>query len=369
MQVSRINIKDTFFIILLVMLGLVLLRVFAPFMDIIVIALIVVQLFYPIFKYTYYFSQSKGFASILSTILVFVFVFIPLLAIIILATTEVVNLVQQLAPNGEASEVVSQLEEKLRPTIQEMNNILLRLKDLGLTQQTEVNLPQIVNDLATRLQDLVLPVGTAIVSGAINVLFYLFLLTLSILYLFVDFDRLPQFLTRFSPLDNRIDKILITKFTETTRAVIIGNFLVAFAQATAVIVPMIIMQVGAPVLLWISMVLLSLVPVGAGLIFAPVGALLIISGRVAEGTFLIVYGAIIINVVDAALRPRLMKGKVQLHPLIIIFSVIGGISAFGPIGIIYGPLIAVFFTSLIEVYNLQFNKYDQPDAKSAVESA
>lgn len=335
------------------------LRIFSPFLDVLVVALIVVQLFYPIYTFLYKLIRSKGIASALSTVLVFIFVFLPLFTITLLVTAEILNLVQQFAPDGSSgtSDLINSLEELLRPIIQDVNNLLARLKDLGITESSEVDLQQIASDAVGRLQDFVIPLTSSIISGTVNVLFYLFLLTLSIIYLFVDFDKIPTFVSRFSPLDDRIDKLLITKFMETSRAVIIGNFFVAMAQATAVLIPMLLMQIGAPALLWISMAILSLIPVGAGLVFFPVGILLAFSGRAVEGLFLIIYGGVIINVVDAALRPRLMKGKVQLHPLIVILSVIGGITAFGPLGLIYGPLIAVFFTSLMEVYNHQFLKY------------
>lgn len=359
MQISNINVKDAFFIILLVALGGVMLKIFSPFLDVLVVALIVVQLFYPIYNLIYRVLKSKGIASGLSTILVYIFVFIPLFVITLLVTAEILSLVQQFAPDGSAnsSDLINKLESMLRPTVQEVNNILGRLYDAGITQTAQIDLQQTARDVLTRLQDIVIPLTSSLISGTVNVLFYIFLLTLSIIYLFIDFDKLPKFLSRFSPLDDHIDKLLINKFMETSRAVIIGNFFVAMAQATAVLIPMLIMQIGAPALLWIIMVILSLVPVGSGLIFIPLGILLALSGRVAEGLFLIVYGAIIINVVDAALRPRLMKGKVQLHPLIVILSVIGGVAGFGPLGLIYGPLIAVFFTSLMEVYNQQFLKY------------
>lgn len=243
------------------------------------------------------------------------------------------------------------------------------MKDAGITESSEIDIQQIARDAVNGLKDIVVPLTTGLISGTVSVLFYIFLLTLSIIYLFIDFDKLPNFLSRFSPLDDKIDKLLITKFMETSRAVIIGNFFVAMAQATAVLIPMLLMQIGAPALLWIIMVILSLVPVGSGLIFVPLGILLALSGRAAEGLFLIVYGGIIINVVDATLRPRLMKGAVQLHPLIVILSVIGGIAGFGPLGLIYGPLIAVFFTSLMEVYNQQFLKYGKaPEAVLAEQS-
>lgn len=371
MQISSINIKDAFFIILLVLLGGVMLRIFSPFLDVLVVALIVVQLFYPIYKLLHKFIRNKGISSAISTILVYLFVFLPLFAITLLVTAEILNLVQQFAPEGSAgsSDLLLRLEEMLRPTVQEVNKILTQLKDAGITESSEIDIQQIARDAVNGLKDIVVPLTTGLISGTVSVLFYIFLLTLSIIYLFIDFDKLPNFLSRFSPLDDKIDKLLITKFMETSRAVIIGNFFVAMAQATAVLIPMLLMQIGAPALLWIIMVILSLVPVGSGLIFVPLGILLALSGRAAEGLFLIVYGGIIINVVDATLRPRLMKGAVQLHPLIVILSVIGGIAGFGPLGLIYGPLIAVFFTSLMEVYNQQFLKYGKaPEAVLAEQS-
>lgn len=359
MQLKQIDIKATFFIALLLVLFTVLLRVFTPFLDIIVVALVVVQLFYPVYKLLYNVIQSKGLASAFSTILVYLFVLIPITLVITFAVSEVINFAQQIAPTNteEANQLVETLQKSFTPAIDELNGTLNKLKDLGLVDEdASLDFDQALGDLSTRIQESIVPVVTGVISGALNVLFYLFLLTLALIYLFIDFDRLPKFFMKFSPLDNRIDRVLLTKFTDTTRAVITGTFFVAMAQASVVIIPMVIMGIGAPVLLWVLMVILSLIPVGAGLIFIPIGLLLIIAGRPAEGIFLIVYGAIAINVVDAALRPRIMKGKVQLHPLIIIFSVIGGISAFGVMGILYGPLIAVLFTTLMEIYNNEFNK-------------
>ncbi len=102
---------------------------------------------------------------------------------------------------------------------------------------------------------------------------------------------------------------------------------------------------GAPVLLWLIMVILSLVPIGSGLVWFPVGIFMIANGQTVEGIALIIYSGVIINVIDALLRPIVMKEQTNLHPLVILFSVLGGIAVFGPIGVLYGPLISVFFTS------------------------
>ena len=74
------------------------------------------------------------------------------------------------------------------------------------------------------------------------------------------------------------------------------------------------------------------IPVGSGLVWAPIGIIMIIQGTPASifsGIFLIVYSAIIINVLDSFLRPKLIKSDVNLHPLVTILSVIGGVGLFG----------------------------------------
>ena len=122
-----------------------------------------------------------------------------------------------------------------------------------------------------------------------------------------------------------------------------------------------LMGIGAPVLLWLIMVLLSIVPIGSGLVWAPVGIAVIIGGissgnttQIILGVLLIVYSAIIINVIDTTFRPRLMHGAVNIHPLAAVFSVLGGIAAFGILGILYGPVLFVLFLTMVELYRKNF---------------
>jgi len=199
-------------------------------------------------------------------------------------------------------------------------------------------------------------------------LFATFILILCLIYMFPAYEKLPKIFARFSPLDTKYDDLIYSKFINTLKGTINGTFVVAIAQATAVIIPMIFMGVGAPVLLWIIMLILSIVPVGSGLVWAPVGVIMIIQGianqtpgGVLAGIFLIVYGAIIINVVDSILRPRLIKSEVNIHPLVTILSVIGGIGLFGFFGILYGPLIVVIFMTILDIYKTNYLNQPEPD--------
>ncbi|MCA9379024.1 AI-2E family transporter [Candidatus Dojkabacteria bacterium] len=381
---KSVDVKGLFFIAFLVLLGALILRVFSPFLDIIVVALVIVELFHPIYDGVLGLIKHTGLSSLITTLVVVVFVFIPLLFISTLATGEVAGLITQITddPGFSSSQVLTDLENNVQPLIDQLNNFFSGIEKLGLSSeaqstvtsdsstlvetatpiknQTEnksntISLGSLVSSALTNILGVLGPLTTSVISGAISTITFIFLLIITLAYLFGDYHRLPNFINRVSPLDDKLDTLLFNKFRDTTRAVIIGNFLVAMAQATAVIIPMVMMNIGAPVLLWLLMVILSLIPVGSGLVFIPTGVVLAISGRPVEGIFLIIYGAIIINVIDALLRPRLLKGKVHLHPIIIIFSVIGGIIMYGPLGILYGPLLAVFFTSMMEVYNSHFS--------------
>ena len=181
----------------------------------------------------------------------------------------------------------------------------------------------------------------------------------TMLYLFVDFKKIGAGLKRISPLPDDLDEVFAQKFRDTAKAVIKGTFVIAFLQATAVGVVMKIMNIEPLILWWVIMLILSIIPVGSGLIWFPLGLVLIFSGRVAEGIFLIVYSAIIINVIDTSFRPRLIKEGTNLHPILALFSALGGLAVFGLIGLIYGPLITVFFVTAMEIYHKRYQSLEE----------
>jgi predicted PurR-regulated permease PerM len=256
-------------------------------------------------------------------------------------------------PQLNVSPAVGRIQNNLHGIIDGINSSFSSL-GLGIVL-LKPDLGSLGYELLSGIQSNLLPLVSNLVSLSLNALFMGFLFVITLLYLFTEYDKLPRLISRISPLDDDLDHLLFNKFTETTRAVIIGNFLVAIAQASAVSGMLLILGVGAPVLLWVLMVILSLVPIGSGLVWLPVGIGLALSGNPLAGVLLIVYSAIIINVIDTSLRPQLLRGTLRLHPLVIIFSALGGIGMFGPLGILYGPLIAVFFTSLMDVYTTRYS--------------
>jgi predicted PurR-regulated permease PerM len=98
------------------------------------------------------------------------------------------------------------------------------------------------------------------------------------------------------------------------------------------------------------MAFLSFIPVGGtALIWLPASILLFIQGAIAKGFILLGFG-FIISMVDNLLRPFFISSRTNIHPLLLFFAVLGGVDAFGLIGLVAGPLIVTLFLTLIEIY-------------------
>jgi predicted PurR-regulated permease PerM len=363
LQLRTLDIKSFFFILLLVLLGGLLFNIVAPFLNIIIISLIIAQIFMPLYRFVHQKTKLAGLASLVSVFSSILLVVLPLIFIGIAIVAELGN---------AFANVTAFLQDTPRveaALIESVNSINDRLDSLGMSYQVE--LPdraelrqQLDKAVEAALGEFSKAPGNVIVFAtnftteiaklSVNVLFQGFIFIITLAYVFTIYDKLPSIVRKISPLDNELDNLLTKKFSETTAAVVLGNFVVAIVQATAVLIMLLLLGIGSPALLWAIMVILSLIPVGSGLVWFPVGLFLIFSGNPLGGILLIVYGAVIINVIEAVLRPIILQGRILLHPLVILFSVLGGLSIFGPIGLIYGPLVAVFFASLMEIYNQRY---------------
>lgn len=356
MELGKLDIKNFFLLVIISLLAYLMIVIFSPFINVLVIALVLVQIFYPAYKFISKKLNSEALASLVSTVLAIAVVVVPIILVIIFAISELNTL---LIGSGDNTINLVEIENGLTTQI---DNLLSSLEDSGIdayslfgVERNEFGEPEIAvtESLNGIISNMIEGLGTlagGIIQTTTSALFYAVMLIMSLLYLFHDYSKLPELIRTISPLDDGLDKVLFEKITDTTRAVILGNFVVAFVQATAVILPMLLLGIPAPILLWIIMVLFSLIPVGSGVVWIPVAIALIANGNPVAGIFLIIYGAVMINVIEATLRPFLLKDSIQLHPLAIMFSALGGIAVFGPLGILYGPLVAVLFTSLMTVY-------------------
>lgn len=139
----------------------------------------------------------------------------------------------------------------------------------------------------------------------------------------------------------------------TTRAVVYGIVLAALAQGLLAAMGYAVAGVKAPVLFGAITALLALVPMGAVLVWLPLAGSLFLTGQVWFGIGLFLWGFLVISTVDNVIRPIVISGASRVPFLVVLFGVLGGLSAFGLVGLFLGPVILSVLLSVWQVWLIQ----------------
>jgi predicted PurR-regulated permease PerM len=116
-------------------------------------------------------------------------------------------------------------------------------------------------------------------------------------------------------------------------------------------IAMVIVGLPSPLLLGLGAALASVVPVvGASLVWIPAGLYLLFTGATWKGVFVLLWGVLVISAADNIIRPWVVSGKVELHPLVLLFFILGGVEAFGFLGLFLGPVIASVLAVLFDMF-------------------
>ena len=143
------------------------------------------------------------------------------------------------------------------------------------------------------------------------------------------------------------------------RGVFTGTLLVALIQATLATIGMLVVGVNNAILLGCIVAIAAMIPgVGTGIVMLPVALLVTLTGNVVGGIALAVWSLAAVGTVDNIIGPKLMSRGNNMHPFIILIAVLGGLSLFGPIGFLIGPVVVTLFLVLLEIYN-QYIVQDQ----------
>lgn len=346
MRLRETILKEAYFLALVLVLFLAVIYVFAPFLGIVVGSFILVEFFYPLYKRIAV-RIGPWPASILTTLITILTVVIPILVVLIFAAAEAITFGAKLQSLLTDSGIIDQ------SGMIDLSQFKSIFEALNIDAST-ININDLVLQVGGQAGQLIYGILSTIINNFANLLLKGFFMVFTMIYIFVDYEKIGKSVRKISPLPDDLDLLFAEKFRATTRAVLKGTFIIAILQATSVAIVMAFMQIEPLILWWVIMVLLSIIPVGSGLVWFPLGLILIASGRFAEGIFLIGYSAVIINVIDTTFRPKLIKEGTNLHPVLALFSALGGLGTFGLIGLIYGPLIAVFFISIMEIYRKRY---------------
>lgn len=188
-------------------------------------------------------------------------------------------------------------------------------------------------------------------SGTAYVIFGFLLMLVALFFFLRDGKRFIEFLLVVSPLDDRHDDEIVHRVGTTINAVVRGALLVSIAQGILAGVGMAFFGVPNAMLWGTLAAIAAIIPgLGTGLVLIPAIMYLAMQGGLAAPLGLAAWGIAVVGLVDNMLMPYLYSRGAAIHPLVILFAVLGGLATFGPLGFLIGPIVVSLFVAVFELY-------------------
>ena len=163
-------------------------------------------------------------------------------------------------------------------------------------------------------------------------------------YFFRDGKQLFESIVRHLPVDATHIHTFTSEFLVTSKAALKFTFIIGGIQGLLGGLVFYFTGISNPLVWGVLMVGLSIVPaIGNAIIWAPAGIIMLATGHVWQGIAILFFGVVVISSVDNLLRPLLLGKDIQMHPLLIFLSTLGGLAVFGFSGFVLGPVVASFF--------------------------
>jgi predicted PurR-regulated permease PerM len=344
------NVSKNLFLFLLIAMIVVVFFILRPFLITIMASAILAYVFYPIYRWLNSKLKRKNLSAFITTIFVVIIIALPMIfAMNSLATEARVNylLIKQKVIGGnlfgadcDTSSLVCRASNSIRDYLAEPQT------KYYLDTAAQKTTQYIVDNVSSFLFSI--PV----------ILFNIFIMIFIMFYLFRDGLQMINKIEKLSPLRKPHYRKIMYKFDNVIYAVVFGHIIVSLVQGAVGALGLFFLGVSSPLSLGLVMALLAIIPiVGPPLVWLPIALVMILEGSstgsnvlIIKGIILILYGIFIVGTIDNILKPKIIGDKAKVHPVMVLLGVVGGISMFGFIGIVIGPVILAVFMTFLQIY-------------------
>jgi predicted PurR-regulated permease PerM len=311
-----------------------------PFIGVLAWAVVLVIVFYPVHERLASRIGRRSLSALLSCIVVVLIAVIPLTLITVALAEELAKVL----PNMPA-----QLSQMMNPQASVVGRVaewIQRRFGVDPIRSQQFMIEQLQRSGQFMLGFSVSLAGN-IAGGIVKAFFVLF----TMYYLFRDGDKIVNNLPAALPLKREQSEVIIARTQEVVSASVYGVVSIAALQGLLGGLAFWVLGVPSPLLWAVLMGFVCMIPMlGSFLVWAPIAIYLAINGYWARAITLALWGGLVISLVDNFLRPRLIKNQTRLHELFVFFSVLGGISVFGLLGIVLGPVVLAITLGLLQTF-------------------
>ena len=308
-------------------------------------AVVLTILFYPVHQRIYTYTKKRaGISALLTMAFILVVVLVPLYILGVLVTNEAIVLYNSFTQtNVSTTNLLSYVEVLLAP-----------LSQFGINVTSiQTQLVTLLQNVSTHLGNYALDITRATANTFIATLLMLYIL----LFTLRDGASISTRIMEVLPLGDVKERMLFNRFVAIVHAMFKGTFIIALIQGAIGGILFMVVGIESATLWAFVMALFALIPaVGPAIVWLPVGILLIATGDLWQGIAVLAVGSTLISLIDNLLRPVLVAKGAAMPDVLILLSVLGGLTLFGIAGIIIGPVITAFFLSMWQLFEHDYAK-------------
>jgi predicted PurR-regulated permease PerM len=200
--------------------------------------------------------------------------------------------------------------------------------------------------------------GVSLAAGLVRFVFGFIFWVLVLFYLLVDGEIARAWFRDTVPLPANEQQLLSERFMEMSSSLVVGNGMAGIIQGVAGGAVFAAAGLPGPALWGAVMGILAFIPViGISLVFIPAFLILLIAGETGKALAVVIPLAVLATVVEYWLKPMLVGRRGQMHTLLVFLSLIGGLAAYGAMGILIGPLMMTAFLTLVSIYREHYRPW------------
>ncbi|QJA06603.1 AI-2E family transporter [Thermosulfurimonas marina] len=218
----------------------------------------------------------------------------------------------------------------------------------------ETQLKQVLAALASETGQFLITQGKSLFRNTVALIFNLVFMLITLFYLFRDGDRFVEEVKELLPGTLEETERMVGKVREVLRAVLFGGLLTGLAQGLAALIIYLLLGLPSAIFLGLLTAAASFVPmVGTALVWIPATLYLLAKASFIKALILLIYSLVVVSQIDSLLRPFIVGSQTEIHTLFLFFSILGGLKAFGVLGVFLGPIVLSLAISLLEIYRLK----------------
>jgi predicted PurR-regulated permease PerM len=312
----------------------------------VLLAAVFCTLFYPLYERAVRFLRGRrGFASLLCCLLLLLGLILPLYLVGHLVAREAVEFYGM-----AARQIHTVLSEGDAGPLGQLRRTSF-FHDLRLDA---VDWKSVGREVASTVGAFVAALINVTSRGTLEAVALLFITLFTMYYFFRDGEALIARLKYLVPMEEKYEEAIISRFSAVARATVRGTLVIALLQATLAFTILWLFGVASPVLWAVVAGVFAVIPLfGAWIVLYPAALVQGLTGHPWQGAGLVLCAVSVVASIDV-LRPRLVGQRSGMHDLMVFFSTLGGLSMFGAMGFIAGPVIAALFLSVVDIYSSEF---------------